>query len=60
MITEKIKEIQAIYEKLKSAPKESEAKRRFIRENVGDAEVFIENLLVWLRKAKNKYETDNK
>lgn len=58
MIDKKITEIQEIYNKLRQAPREPEARRKIIAESVGDAEVFFEKLLVWLRQMKNKYENN--
>ena len=58
MIDKKIQEIQEIYNKLRQTPKEPEARHKYIAETVGDAEVFIEKLLVWLRQMRNKYENN--
>lgn len=59
IIAEKEKELTELYNKLRQAPIDPEERKKFFRETIGDAEIFIENLLVWFRKAHKKYEADN-
>lgn len=47
----KITEVEGQLEKIRQAPKDDpEARRKVIKEVVGDAEVYLTNLLVFLRR----------
>lgn len=48
-IQSKIDEVQKDLLKLKQAPQDPEKRRQVVREVVGDAELYLERLLVFLR-----------
>lgn len=48
---EKIKEkLQKDLDALRNAPTDKDARREFVRTRIGDAEAYISNLLIELRK----------